>query len=196
MAAKPLTTEAIALTEKKMDMALEDIIKMSKNTKTKPKKQQRVLNTSQKSSNTLAQDKFMKVKRLMDTRSSLRQGVLAQRRSNFQRNHFPLATDVARKAPAAPLRNRAFRSYKAANWNKSRDGVPPRRAANGGSYAKSQLLPQKGNAVPKHRSQTLDSLFANMKEQRMRILLRQNNAEQHSSGGVRRPPWARGRVGN
>lgn len=42
MAAKPLTTEAIAFTEKKMDMALEDIIKMSKNTKTKAKKPRRV----------------------------------------------------------------------------------------------------------------------------------------------------------
>jgi hypothetical protein len=42
MATKPLTSEAIAITEKKMDMALEDIIKLSKNTKTKPKKQRRV----------------------------------------------------------------------------------------------------------------------------------------------------------
>ena len=42
MATKPLTTEAIALTEKKMDMALEDIIKMSKNPKSKIKNQQRV----------------------------------------------------------------------------------------------------------------------------------------------------------
>ncbi|RYR10410.1 hypothetical protein Ahy_B05g078866 [Arachis hypogaea] len=40
MAAKPLTTEAIALTEKKMDMTLDDIIKMSKNKKTR--KQRRV----------------------------------------------------------------------------------------------------------------------------------------------------------
>lgn len=42
MATKPLTTEAIALTEKKMDMALEDIIKMSKNPKSRGRKQRRV----------------------------------------------------------------------------------------------------------------------------------------------------------
>lgn len=42
MATKPLTTEAIALTEKKMDMALEDIIKMSKNHKSRERKQLRV----------------------------------------------------------------------------------------------------------------------------------------------------------
>ena len=42
MATKPLTTEAIALTEKKMDMALEDIIKMSKNPKSRGRKQRRI----------------------------------------------------------------------------------------------------------------------------------------------------------
>ncbi|XP_035543396.1 uncharacterized protein LOC108987142 [Juglans regia] len=198
MAAKPLTTEAIALTEKKMDMALEDIIKMSKNTKTKAKKPRRVPNKSQRSSNTLAQDKYMKVKRFMDTRSSLRQGVLAQRRSNFQGNHFPLAIEVARKAAAATLRNRNFSRNRVANWNKSRGGAPvvPRRAPNGGSSAKSQLMqPQEGNAAPKQRS-TLDSLFANMKEQRMKIMSQQNNVAQRNGGALRRPPWARGQGSN
>lgn len=42
MEAKPRTNEAIALTAKKVDMALEDIIKMSKHPKSKPRKQQRV----------------------------------------------------------------------------------------------------------------------------------------------------------
>ncbi|XP_059443190.1 uncharacterized protein LOC132176327 [Corylus avellana] len=199
MATKPLTSEAIAITEKKMDMALEDIIKLSKNTKTKPKKQRRVPSKNQKSSNNLAQDKSMKVKRFMDTRSSLRQGFLAQRRSNFQGNQFPLATEVARKAAAAPLRNRAFGRNRVANWNKARSGAPPvqRRAPNGDFAAKSPRQQQQANAVPKPRSQTLDSLFANMKEQRMRILSRQNNAPlPRNGGGSRIPPWARGRVGN
>ncbi|XP_062146074.1 uncharacterized protein LOC133854059 [Alnus glutinosa] len=200
MATKPLTSEAIAITEKKMDMALEDIIKLSKNTKTKPKKQRRAPNKNQKSSNNLPQDKSMKVKRFMDTRSSLRQGFLAQRRSNFQGNHFPLATEVARKAAAAPLRNRAFGRNRVANWNKARIGAPPvqRRAANGDFAAKSprRQQQQQANAVLKPRSQTLDSLFANMKEQRMRIMSRQNNAPPRNVGGSRIPPWARGRVGN
>lgn len=44
------------------------------------------------------------------------QGVLAQRRSNFQGNQFPLATDFARKAAVAPLGNRAFSHNRMANW--------------------------------------------------------------------------------
>ena len=52
------------------------------------------------------------------------QGALAQRRSNFQGNQFPLATEAARKAAAAPLRNRAFGRNRAANWNKTRYFIP------------------------------------------------------------------------
>jgi hypothetical protein len=64
-------------------------------------------------------------------------------------------------------------------------------------FVQSPRQQQKVDIVPKPRSQTLDSLFANMKEQRMRILSRQNNAPlPRNGGGSRIPPWARGRVGN
>lgn len=119
MAAKPLTTEAIALTEKKMDMSLDDIIKMSKNTTVKAKKQ-RVSNRNQKFMNNAAKDKSVKVQNFMNSRSSFRQGVLAQRRSNFQGNQFPLATEAARKAAVAPLNNRGFNRSRAVNVNKAR----------------------------------------------------------------------------
>ena len=58
--------------------------------------------------------------------------------------------------------------------------------------------PQQENVdiMPKQRPQTLDSLFANMKEQRMRVLSRQNNAVQRNGGGNWRPPLGRGRFGN
>ncbi|KAL5181980.1 hypothetical protein HKD37_01G002760 [Glycine soja] len=246
MATKPLTTEAIALTEKKMDMTLDDIIKMSKNTKNK--KPRRVLNKSQKFSNNFTQDKSAKVQRYMESRSSLRQGALAKRRSNFQGNQFPAAVEVARKAVTAPLHNRVPNRNRVANWNKtsipcawvliladlsicyktspsvlysrrsccvlsptppddvatSRFRVPvdQRRAANGGFAAKQQPLPspqkQQENVdiVPKQKPQTLDSLFANMKEQRMRVLSMQNNAVQRNGGGNKRLPWRRGRFGN
>lgn len=46
------------------------------------------------------------------------------------------------------------------------------------------------------RPHTLDSLFANMKEQRMKAFTRQNNAVQHNGAGNRRPPWGRGGYGN
>lgn len=119
MASKPLTSEAIALTEKKVDMSLDDIIKLSKTHTMKPKKQ-RLSNRGQKSFNNVSQDKGLKVKRFMDTRSSLRQGALAQRRSNFQGNQFPLATEAAKKAAVAPIRNRAFNRSRPFNVNKSR----------------------------------------------------------------------------
>ncbi|CAL5356299.1 unnamed protein product [Camellia sinensis] len=117
MAAKPLTSETIALTEKKMDMTLDDIIKMSKSNTTKANKP-RVSNRNQKFVNSAAQEKSTKVRRFMDSRSSLRQGVLAQRRSNFQGNQFPLATEAARKAAVAPFRNRAFNRSRGFNVNK------------------------------------------------------------------------------
>ncbi|RVX04202.1 hypothetical protein CK203_015691 [Vitis vinifera] len=50
--------------------------------------------------------------------------------------------------------------------------------------------------VPKQRPQTLDSLFADMKEQRMRVSSRQNNAGRQNGFGVQRLPRGRGRFGN
>ncbi|BAU00641.1 hypothetical protein LR48_Vigan401s005300 [Vigna angularis] len=202
MAAKPLTTEAIALTEKKMDMTLDDIIKMSKNTKTK--KQRRVPNKTQKFSNNFAQDKTAKVQRYMESRSSLRQGALAKKRSNFKGNQFPAAMDVARKAATAPLQNRIPNRNGVPNWNKTRFRVPlgQRRPANGGFAAKQQRIPsprkqlENVDIMPKQKPQTLDSLFANMKEQRMRVLSMQNNGMQRNGNGYRRLPWGRGRFGN
>ncbi|XWS61603.1 hypothetical protein CRYUN_Cryun07bG0140300 [Craigia yunnanensis] len=203
MAAKPLTSETIALTEKKMDMTLDDIIKMSKTTPNKAKKQRRAPNKSQKPVSNTAKEKALKVRQYMDSRSSLRQGVLAQRRSNFQGNRFPLAAEAARRAAVAPFRVRAFNGSRVANLNKPRIGAPPvqRRARNGGfaSKPKQQQQPppeQQGNVVTKQRPQTLDSLFANMKEQRMRVLSRQTNAVQHNPGGRQRMPWGRGQFGN
>eukprot|EP00262_Sarcandra_glabra_P019573 TRINITY_DN7418_c0_g1_i2.p1 TRINITY_DN7418_c0_g1~~TRINITY_DN7418_c0_g1_i2.p1 ORF type:complete len:209 (-),score=46.39 TRINITY_DN7418_c0_g1_i2:352-978(-) len=170
MTTKPaLSSEAIALTEKKMDMTLDDIIKMSKNSTSKVK-MPRASNKSQGFLNSaIPQGKFSKVQQFMDSRSSLRQGVLAQKRSNFQGNQFPLTREVARKAATAPIRNRGFVRNRVVNWNKPRIAGPPplQKKAAEGSYAGKEKL------VPKQRPQTLDSLFANMKEQRMRVLSQQ-----------------------
>ncbi|KAJ9148073.1 hypothetical protein P3X46_030168 [Hevea brasiliensis] len=202
MATKPLSREEIANTEKKLDMPLDDIIKMSKNT-TKVKKQQRPPNKSQIVFNNAAQQKSVKVQRYMNSRPFVRQGALAQRRSNFQGNQFPVTTEFARKAAVASFRSRPFVRNGLANSDKARTGAftVQRRAANGGLAAKSpqrqQLQQQQGDAGAKPRPQTLDSRFANMKEERMRILTRKNNAVQRNVNGVRpRVPWARGRFGN
>lgn len=48
------------------------------------------------------------------------QATLAQRRSNFQGNQFPLAAEHARKAFVAPIRNKSF------NQNKARNVTTPR----------------------------------------------------------------------
>ncbi|PSR91433.1 Ribosomal protein L6 protein [Actinidia chinensis var. chinensis] len=76
----------------------------------------------------------------------------------------------------------------------SRVGVPPiqRKAINGnftvkamnGSFTAKKPQPQV-NVVPKQRPQTLDSLFANMKEQRMRALSQQNNGGRRNGGGCK-----------
>ncbi|GLT49058.1 hypothetical protein SLA2020_226410 [Shorea laevis] len=203
MASKPLTSEAIALTEKKMDMALDDIIKMSHNTSNKSKKQRRVPNKNQKSVNNGPKERALKVRRYMDTRSSLRQGFLARRRSSFQGNQFPLAAETAKKAAIAPIHVRAYNGSRVANFNKPRVGVPPvqRRSPNGHFAAKPQQRQQdeeqQGKSVPKQKPQTLDSLFANMKEERMRVISHKNNAVQRNgNGGRQRPPWTRRQFGN
>ncbi|KAK8560887.1 hypothetical protein V6N13_026322 [Hibiscus sabdariffa] len=207
MAAKPLTSETIAITEKKMDMTLDDIIKMSKNNSSKGKKQPRIANKSQRPVSNAAKDKAFKVRQYMDSRASLRQGALAQRRSNFQGNGFPFAAEAARRAAVAPFRNRAFNSSRVANLNKPRIGAThfQRRAGNGGFAAKPQQLPQQQqqqqqernwNTGTKQKPKTLDSLFAVMKEERMRVFSsQQNNNVQANGGGRQRMPWRRGRFG-
>ncbi|KAL6547754.1 hypothetical protein OROHE_009459 [Orobanche hederae] len=240
MAMKPLTSEAIALTEKKMDMTLDDIIKMSQTHCMKPKKQ-RVSNKGQKFVNKVSQDDSLKVRRFMDTRSSIRQGALAQRRSNFQANQFPLATEAAKKAAVAPIRSRAFNQTRRFNVNKriyfilikayasmrleayasSRPTETPQTCLTplkhcsgwkvvdlmdfyfcvevGASTVRKNVVnegrftvkkpAQVANGGPKQKPQTLDSLFATMKEERMRAISLQNNNGSRINGVV---PWARG----
>ncbi|KAK1419160.1 hypothetical protein QVD17_28319 [Tagetes erecta] len=196
MAAKPLTPAAIAMTEKKMDMSLDDIIKMSKNGTAAGKgKKQRIPNKNQKFSNNVVQEKSMRLRRFMDSRSSLRQGVLAQRRSNFQGNQFPLAAEAARKAAVAPVHNRNFNRNQAVTSYKPRGVARP--VKNNGDYAvkKQQVKVVSSTQKP----QTLDSLFANMKEQRMKVLSQQQQQQKQNNGGRRngagqqrpRPPWTR-----
>ncbi|XP_047971323.1 uncharacterized protein LOC125214368 isoform X1 [Salvia hispanica] len=196
MAATPLTDEAIALTEKKMDMALDDIIKMSKTNSTKPKKQ-RVSNRGQKFVANAGQDRFVKGQNFLDTRSSLRQGALARRRSNFQGNQFLASSQAARKAAVAPIRHRDFNQRRTFNVNKPRAVATTvqKVAANGVGFTVKRPF-QPANITPKQKPQTLDSLFANMKEQRMRILSQQSNGTRKygSGGGQPRLPWARNRL--
>ncbi|GAB2300903.1 hypothetical protein Dimus_034940 [Dionaea muscipula] len=194
MAAKPLTTEAIALTEKKMDMTLDDIIKMSKDNATK--KKQRTSNKRRRIF-TLSQDKSVKVRQYMDSRSSLRQGVLAQRRSNFQGNRFPLASEAASRAAAAPLRNVPFPRGRTVPWNKRRSGAGMSQQGNTTSVrtivkpkVKAQVQEQ---AITKPK--TLDSLFANMKEQRMRATVTVRPNYPIRRGGVANGNQRRQQVG-
>uniref|UniRef100_A0A7N0R9J5 Uncharacterized protein n=1 Tax=Kalanchoe fedtschenkoi TaxID=63787 RepID=A0A7N0R9J5_KALFE len=186
---KPLTTEAIALTEKKMDMTLDDIIKMSKPVK-KPKA--RVTNKNRKPFNITAQDRAVKAKQFLASRTSLRQGALAKRRSSLQENQFPVATAAARRAATATFRPNGFAVNRGANWNNPRAPAHFNRGANVGFNVKRRpqhlQYQQKSHAndTPRQRPQTLDSLFAKMKEQRL-------NAPQNSASDARtyqqRPPF-------
>ncbi|KAG6478686.1 hypothetical protein ZIOFF_062130 [Zingiber officinale] len=88
MATKALTKEAIAMTEKKMNMSLGMPRTFSVASEIK---HQGFQNRNPSHGNTMLQG-------FMDSRSSIRQGVLAKRRSNFHGNQFPVNTEVARKA--------------------------------------------------------------------------------------------------
>ncbi|CAN0840960.1 hypothetical protein LINGRAHAP2_LOCUS3026 [Linum grandiflorum] len=150
----------------------------------------------------------------MDARPFVRQGALAQKRSNFQGSHFPIAKDFARKAAVVPLRNsnRPFNNNAMPNANKARkepfdgaDVVSPWVL-----QAPQQQQQQQGDGGIKPRIQTLDAMFANMKEQRTRASLqqqnnvRQNNGVRHNNWGQHRNPnfsrrgvpWARNRFAN
>ncbi|VVB08765.1 unnamed protein product [Arabis nemorensis] len=140
---KPITTETVALTEKKMDMSLDAIIKMSKsNTNVKKGKKQRTSNKKE-SFNGASKNSAVKAQRYMDSRSDVRQGAFAKRRSHFQGNQFPITTNVAHKAASAtPLRGRPYKTGRMTNTNQSRFITPPdqnRSAAHRGFVAKTQL---------------------------------------------------------
>ncbi|CAN0840957.1 hypothetical protein LINGRAHAP2_LOCUS3026 [Linum grandiflorum] len=287
-ALRPLTREQIANTEKKLDMPLgmypsstfnsassmsssppllfdfdhswfvlaplcsDAIIKLSKTASTaKPNKQSRVPNKNQKVFNNHVQGKAFK-------------GALAQKRSNFQGSHFPIAKDFARKAAVVPLRNsnRPFNNNAMPNANKARillllptmsyclgicscylcqfclsiwnhghvsdhkfpvDKEIPflMSRCRVGHVMHQILLPfglgqpgrapqqqqqQQGDGGIKPRIQTLDAMFANMKEQRTRASLQQqqNNGVRHNNWGQHRNPnfsrrgvpWARNRFAN
>ncbi|XP_010053136.2 uncharacterized protein LOC104441661 isoform X1 [Eucalyptus grandis] len=202
MAPKPLTTDAIALTEKKMDMTLDEIIKMSK--PANKAKNFRPSNKNQRNFRNAANEKSLKFRHFMDTRSSVRQGALAWKRSNFQPNHFPLATEAARKAGVNPFGGRAFNRNRIANANRPRAGavVSQKRIVNGAVAAKQQKE-NESNAGAKQRPKTLDSLFADLKEQRMKAVPRQintvprqTNTVPRNQGGRPIPPWHRARFRN
>lgn len=125
MAIEALTTEAIALTEKKMDMTLDDIIKMSKGPTDKGKKAPRRSIKGQGFLNRIDSQQGNKVQRFIESRSSIRQGVLAKKRSNFQvnGNQFPLTSIAAKRAAIMPSRTMNVLSARntAGNWkNKPR----------------------------------------------------------------------------
>ncbi|KAB8108307.1 hypothetical protein EE612_043884, partial [Oryza sativa] len=114
MESVPLTAEAIAFTEKKMDMTLDDIIKMSKKKNPGGKKPARQPIKKRPFQNDNTNQGNAKVQRFMETRSSLRQGVLAQRRTNLGGNQFAATKQAAKKAATMPIRSRGVR------WNKPR----------------------------------------------------------------------------
>ncbi|CAN6914334.1 unnamed protein product [Brassica oleracea] len=119
-----IVADPIALNEKKVAMALDDLIKLSKrNTKgnkgrssRRPKNKNRNFNGAARNGNP------SKEKHHVNSLSGVRQGAVQKRRSNFKGNQFPIATNVARKAATvAPLRvrRRAFNAGRMASANQS-----------------------------------------------------------------------------
>lgn len=114
MADKPLTADMIALTEKKMDMSLDEIIKMSKKTSSERSGRAPIKSRGTFGNNTSQRQGTSKLQQFVDSRSSIRQGVLAQRRSNFHGNQFSVTREVGTNALNRPTHSRAV------NWSKPR----------------------------------------------------------------------------
>ncbi|KAG2295448.1 hypothetical protein Bca52824_042117 [Brassica carinata] len=205
---KPITTETVALTEKKMDMSLDAIIKMSKSNTTNVNKGKKLRASNKKEKfNGAAKNSTVKAQRYMDSRSDVRQGAFAKRRSNFQGNHFPVTTAVARNvASGAPIRGRPINAGRMANTNQSRFITPPAQygSAPRGFVAKQQQwekIEQKqanGGGGQRQGPQTLDSRFANMKEERMRMRRFTEKGSNVGNNGVglqyhqqQQRPWGR-----
>ncbi|KAM0946012.1 hypothetical protein DsansV1_C09g0090281 [Dioscorea sansibarensis] len=104
----------IALTEKKLDMTLDDLIKMSKKTSSQRRRRQRVPIKPQGIFGNYTSQSTSRLRQFMDSRSSIRQGVLANKRSHIQGNQFPMTAEVAKKAASVSVHNWAV------NWNKRR----------------------------------------------------------------------------
>ncbi|XP_062191523.1 uncharacterized protein LOC133895313 [Phragmites australis] len=153
-----ITAEAIAFTEKKMDMTLEDIIKMSKKKNPGGKKPPRQPIKKRPFQNGNANQENAKVQRFIESRSSIRQGFLAQRRSNLGGNQFPATKQAAKKAAAMPMRNRAVR------WNRPSASTLVQRRPVGDAFQSG-----KGKETQNQVPRTMDALFAQMKAQRMKI---------------------------
>ncbi|XP_031504356.1 uncharacterized protein LOC116266959 [Nymphaea colorata] len=162
MAAKAaFTNEAIALTEKKIDMTLDDIVKMSKKPASKGKNTRIVNKNGGLINKGTSQTRASQLKQFSDSRATLRQGVLAQRRSNFKANsQFPFAVEAVRKVANEPVRMRV------SNWHKTRP-IPVAQRKVGQVFSSYPAKVVQQSNIPKGRPQTLDSLFANLKEQRL-----------------------------
>ncbi|XP_013604612.1 uncharacterized protein LOC106375996 [Brassica napus] len=187
-----LVADPIALNEKKVAMALDDLIKLSKrNTKgnkgrssRRPKNKNRNFNGAARNGNP------SKEKHYVNSLSGVRQGAVEKRRSNFKGNQFPIATNVACKAATvAPLRvrRRAFNAGRMASANQSRLLAPPVQSRSRFITKRHEMDQKVENGGGKWK--TLDSRFAIMKEQR-------KNSSCNNGVGLhvpRLPPWARAR---
>lgn len=185
---KPITTETVALTEKKMDMSLDAIIKMSKSNNTNVNKGKKLRASNKKEKfNGAAKNSTVKAQRYMDSRSDVRQGAFAKRRSNFQ---GPVTTAVARDvASGAPIRGRPYNAGRMANTNQSRFITPLAQygSAPRGFVSKQweKIEQKQGNGGGQRQGpQTLDSRFANMKEERMRMRMFTEKGSNVGNNGV------------
>lgn len=159
----PLTAESIAFTEKKMDMTLDDIIKMSKKKNPGGKKLPRHPIKKRPFQNGNSNQGNAKVQWFMESRSTIRHGVLAQRRSNLGGYQFPVTKQAAKKAAAVPVRNGAIR------WNKPSASTLVQRRPVDDIFQNGKAKEVQNQGTPR----TMDALFAQMKAQRMRTVPQQ-----------------------
>ncbi|CAA7057214.1 unnamed protein product [Microthlaspi erraticum] len=165
---------------------------MSKSNNTNVNKGKKQRASNKKESVNGAAKKTAKAQRYMDSRSDVRQGAFAKRRSNFNGNQFPETTAVARKAASATQqRGRPYNAGRMTNTDQSRFVTPPaqNRSAHRGFVAKQQQREEKTeekqvNGGQRQWPQTLDSRFANLKEERMRMTRVADEGRNVSNNGI------------
>ncbi|CAN8230792.1 unnamed protein product [Cochlearia groenlandica] len=180
----PLISPTIALAEKKMAMALDDIIKMSKRRKNVNKgKRSRRQKNKKRNSNGAAKENTSKVRHYVNTLSAVRQGAVVKRRNRFPR--------TAAASPPLSGRGRDFNARRIITVDQSRLVAPSAqsRYVHGRFAVKRQEVVDERVEKEGEKRKTLDSRFANMKEQRKRQ--KSNNYGVGLLQVPRFPPWAR-----
>ncbi|KAL5989350.1 hypothetical protein ACLOJK_010240 [Asimina triloba] len=129
----PMTAEAIKITEKKMSMTLDDIIKMSKKCSFKARKSRSSRRGQRSGNRGTSQGKSSKVQRFLDSRTAIR-----QRRLNPKGKGQPPMAEYAWSVAVAPVHDSVF--------TRNKDKYQRMPSESGGGGGSNQVLSMRDQA--------------------------------------------------